>query len=205
MLAAITLRIEPRAGMTIDEYITAAGAEHSGPAEVARVSEAIPAVKLVLNLCLLGVERGVWELPLDARAGKRRRRARSDGRMARLAARDAHEVVIQDLDLILRATSPATDGIDGLGGHRQRMHQRRGHWKMQAYGPGAFPASRPGGVSGPTDAGVTGRCKRTVRGDQSGGGSSWPRTSSTPMDETFPRSPASSPDTGPERHGRRTT
>lgn len=128
--------------MTIDEYITAAGAEHLGPAEVARVSEAIPAVKLVLNLCLIGVERGVRVLPLDARAEKQRRRSRSDERMARLAARDAQEVVIQDLDLILRATSPATDGIDGPGGRRQRMHRRRGHWKMQAYGAGRTQRKR---------------------------------------------------------------
>lgn len=95
-LATITLRIEPRGGMTIDEHITAAGAEHSGPAEVARASEAIPVVKIVLNLCLFGVERGVRDLQLDARAEKWRRRARSDGRMARLAARDVQEVVIRD-------------------------------------------------------------------------------------------------------------
>ena len=62
--------------------------------------------------------------------------------MARLAARDAQEVVIQDLDLILRATSRATDGIDGPGGRRQGMHRRRGHWKMQACGPGRTQRKR---------------------------------------------------------------
>ncbi len=92
--------------------------------------------RAVLNLNLFALEKGLKTLPLTTQAEKRRRKARTDERMARLAARDAQVVVIQDLDLILRATSPSTVEGEAPGLWRQRMHRRRGHWKMQAFGPG---------------------------------------------------------------------
>lgn len=92
--------------------------------------------RAVLNLNLFALEKGVRVLPLDPPAERRRNQARRDERMARLAARDAQVLVIQDLDLILRASEPSQAQGDGLSGSRQQMHRRRGHWKMQAYGPG---------------------------------------------------------------------
>lgn len=136
VIEAVHLRINPPPGITIEEYIADDEfGEGNGPTETARIQECIPIARVVMNLCLFAVERGVRVQALDPRAEKRRRKARSDERMARLAARDAQEVIIQDLDLILRATSPSGEG-EGSGGWRQRMHRRRGHWKMQAYGPG---------------------------------------------------------------------
>jgi len=137
------LHINSPPGETIEgslsESVFIEGEERPGAVEFQKV---VSVARIVINLCLFAVERGVRILPLDARAEKRRRKSHHDGRMARLAARDAQEVVIQDLDLILRATSPATDGIDVLAGHRQRRHRRRGHWKMQAYGPGRTQRKR---------------------------------------------------------------
>lgn len=91
--------------------------------------------RAVLNLNLFALEKGVRVLPLDPKAEKRRRKAHHDERMARLAARDAQEVIIQNLDLILRASSPSQGGGEASGLWRQGLHRRRGHWKMQACGP----------------------------------------------------------------------
>lgn len=98
--------------------------------------------RAVLNLNLFALERGVKILPLDPQSEKRRRKAHHDERMARLAARDGQEVIVQDLDLILRATSRSGGGDSQADGRRQRMHRRRGHWKMQAYGPGRTQRKR---------------------------------------------------------------
>lgn len=138
-----TLMISPPDGISMEEYLTGgAAAENLDPIEIAKLSEITPIARIVVNLCLFAVERGVRNLPLDPRAEKRRRRARTDLRMAQLAARDAQEVVIQDLDLILRASHSSGGEGGGSDGHRQRMHRRRGHWKMQAYGPGRSQRKR---------------------------------------------------------------
>ena len=82
--------------------------------------------RVALNLGLLATEEGVQVLPLGSRAERRRRRSRGGGRMARLGARDAREVVIREVDLIVR-TSRARDHAPGQGGWRQPVHIRRGH------------------------------------------------------------------------------
>lgn len=94
------------------------------------------AARICINLGLFAMERRVLVRPLEPRAEKRRRRARCDERFAELAARDAQEVVIQDLDLRLFQTPSSQDGPAMTGGWRQAMHRRRGHWKMQPCGPG---------------------------------------------------------------------
>lgn len=104
--------------------------------EAGEQRQIISMIKVMLNLCLFAVDRGVRVMPLDGRAEKRRRKARHDERMARLAARDAQEIIIQDLDMTVRATSPSVGGGGESDGRRQGMHRRRGHWKMQAHGPG---------------------------------------------------------------------
>jgi hypothetical protein len=88
--------------------------------------------RIVLNLGLFGVERGVREVPLDPKAQRRRRRAKHEARFAELAARDAQEVVVQDLDLFLGTSSPSGSGSEA--GWHQGLHRRRGHWKMQPHG-----------------------------------------------------------------------
>ncbi len=92
--------------------------------------------RICLNLGLFGMERGVRVAPLDPRAERRRRRARVDPHMAKLAARDAQEVVIQDLDLILKEAPSRPEHAPESRGRRQPMNRRRGHWKMQVCGPG---------------------------------------------------------------------
>lgn len=97
--------------------------------------------RIVLNLGLFAVERGVTEVPLGPKAQWRRRRARYEERFAELAARDAQEVVVQDLDLFLNRT-PASSSEGVEGGWRQRMHRRRGHWRMQPHGSGRSQRKR---------------------------------------------------------------
>jgi len=90
-------------------------------------------VRIGLNLALFAMERATL-LPLSPKELARKKRAADDPRMARLAARDAQELVVQGLDLIIRETAPsAGDGPQGL--YTQRTHRRRGHWKMQPCGP----------------------------------------------------------------------
>lgn len=91
--------------------------------------------RIVLNLGLLAVERGVREVPLDPQAQRRRHRAKYEIRFGELAALDAQEVIIQDLDIFLKNSS-SSSWEEGDGEGRQRMHRRRGHWKMQPHGPG---------------------------------------------------------------------
>jgi hypothetical protein len=138
-----TLILRPPAGMTIEEYLTGGAAEQNlGPREVARLHEITPIARVVINLCRFAVDRGIRLLPQGPRAEKQRRKGRTDERMARLAARDAQEIIIQDLDLIIRASAPSTGEKAGSGEWRQKMHRRRGHWKMQAYGPGQSQRKR---------------------------------------------------------------
>lgn len=119
--------IEEHFGVT-NGFLEHAAVEH--PEELCR-----RITRIALNLGLFAVERGVREKPLDEKAMWRRRRAKHEERFARLAARDAQEVVIQDLDLILTGPSPSRSDGEG-GGWRLRMHRRRGHWRMQPHGPG---------------------------------------------------------------------
>ena len=49
--------------------------------------------------------------------------------------RDAREVVIRDVDLIVRASRGACRST-GQGAWHQPAHIRRGHWRMQPVGPG---------------------------------------------------------------------
>jgi hypothetical protein len=131
------MSVGPVPDMTIEDYVAEwIATEKPSPTVLEGLAKDMPIIRVVINLCHLAVKRGVRVTPLDHRAQKRRRKARRDDRMARLAARDAQEVIIQDLDLILRASAPSGLGEAGSGGWRQRMHRRRGHWKMQAYGPG---------------------------------------------------------------------
>jgi len=92
-------------------------------------------IRVGLNMCLFAMERTTRLAPLDAQAAKRANRAARDPRMARLALRDARELVIQDLDLIL-AQAPPADPEDPQGLWKVRPHRRRGHWKMQVHGAG---------------------------------------------------------------------
>ena len=96
--------------------------------------------RIAFNACLFAVERGVRLRPLDPQAEKRRAKGRCDERMARLADRDAQEVVIQDLDLILMGGTGGEPG-EPTGRHL-RPHRRRGHWKLQPYGPGRSERKR---------------------------------------------------------------
>jgi hypothetical protein len=91
--------------------------------------------RIALNLGLFGVDRGVREVPLDPKAQWRRKRAGYEQRFAELSARDAQEVVIQDLDLIVASSSAHVTQDGEGGGWHQRPHRRRGHWKMQPCGP----------------------------------------------------------------------
>jgi len=135
------LILNPPPGMSIEEYLTGGAAEENlEPKEVAELHEITPIARVVINLCLFAVERGVRSVPQEAQAMKRRRKAQADRRMARLAARDAQEIIIQDLDLILRASPNSKGEGDGSDGRRQGMHRRRGHWKMQTYGPDTLVA-----------------------------------------------------------------
>jgi hypothetical protein len=90
--------------------------------------------RIALGLGLLAVEKGVQVRPLDPKAGRRRHRSAGDERMARLAAREAQEVVVRDIDLIVRPRPTVRNRGDG-GGRRQPAHIRRGHWRMQPVGP----------------------------------------------------------------------
>jgi hypothetical protein len=90
--------------------------------------------RIALGLGLLTVVKGEQVRPLDPKAGRRRHRSAGDERMARLAAREAQEVVVRDIDLIVRPRPTDRNGGDG-GGRRQPAHIRRGHWRMQPVGP----------------------------------------------------------------------
>ena len=96
--------------------------------------------RIAFNACLFAVERGVRLGQLDERERRCRSRADRDDRSAMLAARVAQEAIIQDLDLILqggRGNHPSEPS-----GRHLRLHRRRGHWKMQAYGPGSAGRKR---------------------------------------------------------------
>jgi hypothetical protein len=97
--------------------------------------------RISLNLGLFAAEKGVQVRPLDTRAERRRRRSSGDERMARLASRDAREVVIRDVDLIVRAGRGGVRG-PSRGCWRQPAHVRRGHWRMQPVGPGRVATRR---------------------------------------------------------------
>ena len=59
-----TLRINPPDGMSIEEFLTGGAAEENlDPIEVAKLSEITPIARIVINLCLFAVERGVRNLP----------------------------------------------------------------------------------------------------------------------------------------------
>jgi hypothetical protein len=90
--------------------------------------------RIALGLGLFAVEKEVQVRPLNPKAERRRHRSAGDERMARLAAREAQEVVVQDIDPIVRPRP--TDRYRGEGGgRRQPAHIRRGHWRMQPVGP----------------------------------------------------------------------
>ena len=94
--------------------------------------------RIVMNASLFGVERGVRVRPYDPRSKERARRADRAGRRGY----EARVVEIQDLDLILRTQVPHGLGGEDIGGWRQPLHRRRGHWKMQPCGPGRSQRKR---------------------------------------------------------------
>jgi hypothetical protein len=115
--------------------------------------------RIVTNACLFALERGVRLRRFDSQERSCRRRAVHDKRAAKLAARIGQEAVIQDLDLILPETGPCRTG-EPTGRHL-RLHRRRGHWKMQAFGSGRserkriFVASYLVNADGPDVAEIT--------------------------------------------------
>lgn len=90
--------------------------------------ELIAIQRIVLNLGLLAMERGV---SFDPKLQRDYRRSSPAAQQ-----RSAVPCTIQSLDVIIRAwkESEARLESDAAGGHK-RLHRRRGHWRMQAHGP----------------------------------------------------------------------
>jgi hypothetical protein len=94
--------------------------------------ELLQVARIAMNSCLFAMERGVRPIRMNRQERQRKRAKR------RAAEHPARIFEIQHLDMLLRDSStgnsnPKPVSVDGT---KQRMHRRRGHWKMQAFGPG---------------------------------------------------------------------
>lgn len=101
----------------------------AGPITLEEESWLHRCVRVVMNLNLFAVERGYRVEPPTAKQSRR-----LDSRKERLQARQARQLEIQNLDVIMRACSPERP-VCGEGSPKS-LHRRRGHWRSQAYGPG---------------------------------------------------------------------
>ncbi len=93
--------------------------------------ELLKVARIAMNSCLFATERGVRPIKLN-RQERQHKRAKK-----RTVEHPVQILEIQHLDMLLRASStgnvnPKPGSVDGT---KQRMHRRRGHWKMQAFGP----------------------------------------------------------------------
>ena len=125
--------ITPGMGRTIEEILS--DPEFGVGMSPAERIENRNLIRIAMNACLFATERGVRPRRPDRKTHKKRRPRR---------ARPIHEATIleiQNLDLFLRA-SHSQEGGGGSEGIRQPMHRRRGHWKMQPYGPGRSQRKR---------------------------------------------------------------
>jgi hypothetical protein len=141
----------PGTGQTIEEFLTEQDTKeglnkrvegHADPTEYHR--QLMDALRIVVNLNLFAMDRGIRSVPKphQARAERRARKARKDPRMAMLQRREIDEVEVQDLHLILSAHAPAGPPVEGSGGWRMKLHRRRGHWRMQPCGKGRTQVKR---------------------------------------------------------------
>ena len=129
--------------VTIEETLEA-GHDLSGLEDENR-RQARDLVRIVMNACLFAVERGTRPVqPSTKLAPHQRSRKRNQERRGIAGPRQAQLLEIQDLPFMppsaTAAVQPGED--DRVEGRRQPMHRRRGHWKMQPYGPGRSKRKR---------------------------------------------------------------
>jgi hypothetical protein len=124
--------ITPGMGKTIEEILSdpqfCSGMTASDQMENRNI------LRIAMNACLFAVERGVKPERVDRKARQRRNAKTKSGN-----AVHARVIEIQNLDLFLKPSSQDEGGGEGIEhseGRKQAMHRRRGHWKMQAFGPG---------------------------------------------------------------------
>jgi hypothetical protein len=86
--------------------------------------------RIACNLVMLAATRATRVSELSQRTIRHRRC--NDDRLRRLAGRECREIVFRDLHIRER---PGHKGEIIPGGYTQEAQHRRGHWKMQPYGP----------------------------------------------------------------------
>jgi hypothetical protein len=131
--------------VTIEETLEA-GLELSGIGDENR-RQARDLVRIVMNACLFAVERGTRPVQPMSKvkfSPQLRKRRRSRERRGIIEPSRFRFLEIQDLPF---TPTPATTAAqsredDRAEGRRQPVHRRRGHWKMQAYGPGRSKRKR---------------------------------------------------------------
>lgn len=125
--------------VTIEETLEA-GHDLSGLEDENR-RQARDLVRIVMNACLFAVERGTRPVQPKTKfkpPAQRRNRQRDRERRGIAEPSRFQLFEIQDMPFM---PSPAISGVQSgedsrSQGGRQPMHRRRGHWKMQPYGPG---------------------------------------------------------------------
>jgi hypothetical protein len=128
-----------RKEVTIEETLEA-GHGLSGLSDENR-RQACDLVRIVINACPLAVERGTRPVQSNIRLTPHER---SRERQRIVDPRQAQLLQIQDLPLMPPPTTAAGQPgeEDQAEGRTQPMHRRRGHWKMQPYGPGRSKRKR---------------------------------------------------------------